>query len=90
MLVASSHSMIMTPRQLSEVNREESFPAVLEHTDSKRLCTVKTFQRKPLSLENLFGKFFFGVIFSPFSKSFTNQACLINASRYRPRSLSYN
>ena len=43
-----------------------------------------------MSLVNLVGKFFFGVIFSPFSKSFTNQACLINASRYRPRSLSYN
>ena len=37
--------MIMTPRQLSEVNREESFPAVLEHTESKRLCTVKTFKK---------------------------------------------
>ena len=58
MLVASSHSMIMTPRQLSEVNIKKSFPAVLENTESKRLCTVKTFQRKPLSLENLFGKSF--------------------------------
>ena len=83
--------MIMTPKQLSEVNREESFPAVLEHTEPKRLCNVKTFQRKPLRVWRIYlVNFFFGVIFSPFSKSFTNQACLINASRYRPRSLSYN